>query len=159
MSESREKAPVHHLLRLLAERLESWLEGDELAFESLVESLEEAGFTAEDVHGAVGVLRHLADGPPEGETALEAAPGDDVLRVLSAEERVSLSPEAWGALLALRRDGSLNAAQFERVLGVLGGIGVRPVDADLALEVAGRVALDADDEGTESVHGEIDLPH
>jgi hypothetical protein len=81
------------------------------------------------------------------------------MRVLSAEERASLSPEAWGALLALRRRGSLDPAQFERVLGLLGGMGVRPVDADLAVEVAGRVAMDVEQGATETAHGEIDLPH
>jgi hypothetical protein len=159
MSDPREKAPVHHVLRLLAERLEAFLEGDDLAFESLPDALDGAEFDADDLHAAAVVLRHLASDTTSGESALDGTPPAAALRVLSAEERTSLSPEAWGALLALRRGGSLNPAQFERVLGLLGGSGVRPVNADLAVEVASRVALEDGEDATETAHGEIDQAH
>uniref|UniRef100_A0A832HZN3 DUF494 family protein n=1 Tax=Eiseniibacteriota bacterium TaxID=2212470 RepID=A0A832HZN3_UNCEI len=161
MSAPRGTPAVHDVLRLIAEHLDAWLEGDEAALEALAEALAAGDLGVEDLQAAADVLRHLAAGAAAGgaDPALDAAPANGALRVPSAEERASLSPEAWGALLALRRDGSLDAAQFERVLGVLGGIGVRPVDAGLALEVAGRVVLDADENGMEAGHGEIDLPH
>ena len=61
-------------------------------------------------------------------------------------ERAILSPEAWGFLLDLRRRGALDAAQFERVLDQLNSTGIRPVDLELARDVAVRVALQVDEE-------------
>ena len=162
MSESRTGDAVQKILRLLAERLDAWLEGDELAFETVGEALEEARFGADEVQSAVLVLQSLlGDLPERAETALESAPGAATLRVPSAEERDSLSPEAWGALLKLQRQGSLTTAQFERVLDNLGSCGVRPVGVELALEVATRVALHGDDAGEQGdmTHGEFDLAH
>ena len=80
-------------------------------------------------------------------------------RDLSPEERESLSPEAWGYLLALRRRGSLDADQFERVLDRLTSSGIRPIGIDLAREVAAEIALLGGDRwGTnESGQGERDL--
>jgi hypothetical protein len=62
-------------------------------------------------------------------------------------------------LIDLKRKGSLTPGQFERVLEMLGGCGVRPVGVDLALEVATRVALLGDREASHSEvsHGEFDL--
>jgi len=79
--------------------------------------------------------------------------------VLSAEERESLSPEAWGYLLALRRRGSLDADQFERVLDRLTSSGIRPIGIDLAREVAAEIALLGGDRwgSNESGQGERDL--
>jgi len=162
VSAGDERDMVNRLLRLVAERLEGFLEGDELAFETLGERIEEGGFGAEDIQAACLVLRNLArDSGPSLEAALESAPGPDALRVLSAEERESLSPEAWGYLIALRRRGSLTPQQFERVLEMLGECGVRPVDVELAREVASRVALQGDDGGAEETmgHGDFDQTH
>jgi hypothetical protein len=47
---------VIRLLRLLGERLESYLDGDETAFEHLAEVLDEQRFSVEDLHAAVLVL-------------------------------------------------------------------------------------------------------
>src|SRR2546428_148020 len=82
-------------------------------------------------------------GPRRGAApaALEETPGRGVHRMLSPLERESLSTEAWGYLLSLRRRGSLDAGQFERVLDRLTATGVRPIDVALVREVAARVAL------------------
>lgn len=150
---------VARVLRLLAERLEAWLEGDELAFETAGERLDEARLSGEDLQAAVLVLRSLAGDLPEEATELES-PALGSQRVLSAAERGSLSTEAWGTLLQLRRRGALTAGQFERVLERLGDSGVRPVDVDFALEIASRVALHGDhDPDTETSHGEHDVSH
>ena len=138
----RADAAVERVLRILAERLEQYLEGDELALETLGETLEEEHVTPETLHSAILVLRSLAGSlGMDGEAALESEPGVRTERVLSAEERDTVSPEAFGLLLDLKRRGSLSPAQLERVLEWLGGCGVRPVGADLALEIATRVAL------------------
>ncbi len=142
----REHAAAFAVLRRIADRLEAWIDGDELAFETLGEHLEELRLTDDELRDAVIALRSLTD---EGEIPGlegEAAPGRDSQRVLSTEERAALTPEAWGFLLALRRRGSLDPAQFEQVLDQLHGLGFRPVDLATAREVATRVALRVDDE-------------
>ncbi len=146
MIESRTTERVLRALRLFADQLEAYLDGDELAFETLGERFEEAGLGGDDLHGALHVLRSLTGEAPVAGLESGTAPGRAAQRVLNSEERATLSPEAWGFLLALRGRGSLDPAQFERVLDRLSGSGVRPVDVELAREVASRVALHVDDE-------------
>jgi hypothetical protein len=156
---SDERPAVARVLRLLAERLDAYLEGDELAFETVGERLEEARISGEDLQSAVLVLKSMAGDLPEEEATELSAPAGGSHRVLSDEERGALSPEAWGTLLGLRRRGALTPGQFERVLDMLGGSGVRPVDVDFALEIASRVALHGDSPDMESSHGEVDVSH
>ncbi|OGF04038.1 MAG: hypothetical protein A2W00_11705 [Candidatus Eisenbacteria bacterium RBG_16_71_46] len=150
---------VLRALRLIAEHLEQFLDGDEMAFETLGEVLDEGRLTAEDLQSAALVLRSLGGESPGDGASAHYAPGKHALRVPSAEERDSLSPEAWGYLLDLRRRDALDAEQFERVLDLLMRSGVRPVGIDLARETAARVALDVrgGEDGGESRHGEFDL--
>ena len=145
------------LMRLLAERLEGYLDGDDLAFETLGEALEDEGFAPEDLQAAAWMLRGLIDhdGDP---AALAAPPGTHAHRVLSAEERNALTPDAWGYLLDLKRRGSLDEAQIERVLDLLAESDVRPVDVETARETATRVALQGNP-ADERPHGEIDVIH
>lgn len=161
MSERRTDDAVGRILRLFAERLESYLDGDELAFETLGECIEEGQFSADEVQSALWVLRGLGnEASAGGEATVENAPGKHAQRVLSAEERESVSPEAWGYLIDLNRRGALNSEQYERVLDLLVGSGVRPVDVDLAREVASRVALEGNEtDRGEIVHGDFDLIH
>jgi len=156
---SDDRPAVPRIFRLLADRLEQYLDGDELAFETLGERLDEAGIGAEELQEAVFALRSMAGDLPVEETTHLGQPGAGAQRVLSAEERGALSPEAWGTLLGLRRHGSLSVRQFERVLEMLGGSGVRPIGVDLVLEIATRVALmgEREDIEAETSGGEFDL--
>lgn len=171
----RDEAGAARVLRLLARKLEDYLDGDELALETLAESLEEAGVTADDVQMAVLGLRGLADASSPGgeytgvgsaravEPAVDAArlAGRDAQRVLSAEERDTLTTEAWGYLLDLRSSGALDAGQLERVLETLTTNEERPVEVDRARDVAARVALEPQD-GTlpgEYPHGDQEVAH
>ena len=154
------------LLRLLAERLESYLEGDELVFETLGEAIEEAEPTADEIETAILALRGAATaedaeaGAGTAAATLERLPGKQAQRVWSKEERESLSPEAWGYLIDLRRRGSLDDGQLERVLEFLTCCGVRPVGVELARDVAVRVALEGHDTGRLDGHnGEYDQTH
>lgn len=162
MSDDRRTDPVQRLFGLVAEHLEAWLEGDELALEGLGEALQEAGVREDQLETMILTLRSLAGTPPgAGVATLDETPGQRSQRVLSPEERDSLSPEAWGFLLALRQRGSLDAGQFERVLDQLTAIGVRPVGVDLARDVAVRVALHTpghDDTFDDGV-GDGETPH
>lgn len=151
---------VGRLLRLLCDKLEDHLEGDDLALETLGEALEEGGFSSEDVMSAVLAIRCIVNGgEPAGWVA--GAPGRHAARVLNAEERESLSTEAWGYLLDLRLQGTLDSEQFERVLESLTASGVRPVSVEHARDVAARIALDHATAGGsgEAGHGDIEVAH
>jgi uncharacterized protein Smg (DUF494 family) len=148
------------VLRIVARKLEEYLEGDDLALETLAEALEQEGATPDEIQSAVMGMRGLAGLlPPGGWVA--GLPGRHVQRVLSAEERDSLSTEAWGYLLDLKSSGALDADQFERVLEALTASGERPVEVERAREVAARVALEMQD-GTfpaEYPHGDQEVAH
>jgi uncharacterized protein Smg (DUF494 family) len=162
MNDEPSHEAVRRLLRLLADRLAGYLEGDELAFETLGEALEEQRCTSEEIQAAVLVIRSLIGAAAsESEATVEGIPGKHAQRVWSHEERASLTPESWGLLLDLKRRGSLDAEQFERVLDVLISQVDRPVGVDVAREVAARVALSSDsNEGIpEDDRGEHELAH
>jgi uncharacterized protein Smg (DUF494 family) len=162
MTDDHSNDAVLRLLLMLAERLGSFLEGDETALETLGESIEQGEFSPDEVQAAVLVLRSLGGAPSAAEwISIAATPGKHAQRVLSAQERDLLTPEAWGYLLGLRRNGSLDSTQFERVLDLLTGCGVRPVGVDLACDIATRVALKFDETegGGEIRHGDFDLTH
>lgn len=159
MRDSRDDALLK-LLRLLADHLEGYLDGDDFSFETLGEAIEEGGWDPEDIQAAIMVLRGFGgELDAEASLAVDGPPGKRATRVWSPEERESVSPEAWGYLLGLRQRGALDHDQFERVLDLLTGSGVRPVGVELAREVAARVALRVDetDGGAGIEHGEVDL--
>ena len=148
------------VLRLLARRLEEYLEGDDLALETLAEALESEDFSADDLQGAVLGLRGLARLEPPAEW-LAGRAGRHAQRVLSAEERDVLTTESWGYLLDLRTRGTLDAEQFERVVEALTSFGERPVEIERAREVAARVALDPDESSPlmEFPYGDPEVAH
>ncbi len=159
MSERGGTEAVARLLLLLAGKLEEHLEGDDLALETLAESLEEGGFTSEDLESAILAIRVIAGGT-ESSGWIAGAPGRHAARVLSAEERESLTTEAWGYLLDLRQQGTLDSEQFERVIEMLTTSGIRPVSLEHARDVAARVALEHAHGGTgETGHGDVELAH
>ncbi len=160
MSERPEQDSVQRLLKLVADKLEDYLEGDELALETLGEAIEEGRWSGEELHSAILAIRAMAGAsvPPAW---VAGTPGRQAARIPSAEERESLSPEAWGYLLDLQRHGALDAGQFERVLDLLVGSSVRPVDVELARDVAARVVLehDGDDHSGDGSHGDVEVAH
>ena len=159
MSDERDREAVQKLLGLVARHLDDFFEGDEMALEALGSALEDCEFTEDQVQSAVLTLRSLAGARSTAAQTPVDPPGRLSQRVLSDQERGSLSPEAWGYLLDLRRRGSLDAGQFERVLDRLATSGVRPVDVTMAHDVAVRVALSGGGPTTEGALGENDLAH
>ena len=142
MTNDRATDPVRMVLSTIADHLEAWCEGDERALETLGDALQATEAGEDHLQAAFLTLRGLAGRLPDlGVAVLDEAPGRGATRVLSPLERESLSPDAWGYLLALRRRGSLDAGQFERVLDRLAASGARSIGVELAREVAARVAL------------------
>jgi uncharacterized protein Smg (DUF494 family) len=141
MTDERSHEAVQRVLRLFGERLQDFLEGDDLAFETLGEALEEERFTPEELQASLFLLQSLTVTGGASEASVEGIPGKHAQRVWSDEERESLTPEAWGLLLDLRRRGSLDSEQFERVLDLLTSSVTRPVGVDATREIAARVAL------------------
>ncbi len=157
MIEHRLPENVARLLRLLAERLESYAEGDELAFDGLGPDLEEGIATTSDVELAALLLRGVAGAAtaaPSADPSVE--PAGRSLRVWSREERESLSPEAFGYLLDLKNRGELSPGQFERVMDQLAAAEERPVPLEAAREAASQVVLER---GTGTVDGSFDTTH
>jgi uncharacterized protein Smg (DUF494 family) len=160
MSEERDRMAVQRLMTLVAHHLEEFLEGDETALETLGESIEQGGFSAEEVQAAILTLRSLGGEMVASATmTLDDPPGKGSQRVLSAQERESVTPEAWGYLLDLRRRGSLDSMQLERVLDRLTSCGLRPVDLEMVRVVAAHVALRRSDGGADDGAGEADVAH
>jgi uncharacterized protein Smg (DUF494 family) len=156
----RELDGTSRILRLVARKLEEYLAGDELALETLGEALEQENAPPEDVESAIMGIRGLAGvAAPGGWIA--GFPDRNAQRVLSAEERDSLTTEAWGYLLGLRSNGTLDADQFERVLEALTAFGERPVEVERARQVAVRVAMEVEDGPTpgELAHGDQEVAH
>src|SRR5436309_14291612 len=145
---------VFRALRLLADQPERYIEGDELALETQGEALEQSGLSPDDLQSAVMVLRSIsaAGGEPDGDD--DPAPGRHAHRVLSPEERAILAPEAWGYLLWLRSQGSLDAGQFERVLDLVSGSGIRPVGVEHVREAAVRVAMTSGSADSDELAGQ-----
>ena len=157
-------AGAARVLRLLARKLEEYLDGDEMALETLAEALEEADVTPDDVQMVVLGLRGLASSAVAGREPLETASlplPREIQRVLSAEERGVLTTEAWGYLLELRASGALDAHQLERVLEALTTYEERPVELAHARDVAARVALEPQDGTTpgDYPHGDQEVAH
>ena len=147
---------VIRILRIVAEALERYLEGDETALETLGESIEQAGGTSEDLETATLVLRGICvEGVPGASDAAVQAPGARAQRVPSPQERAIVAPEAWGYLLRLQRQGSIDAEQFERVLDLVTGSGIRPVGIEEVRAAALRIALR---EGTGAGESEVEGP-
>ena len=160
MTDDREHSAIQRVLALVAEHLEDYFDGNELALERLGGALEQGDFSGEEIQAAILTLRSLAGdrgGVPA--MALDAGPGHHTQRVLSDQERGSFSPEAWGHLLDLRRRGTLNPEQFERVMDRLAHSGVRPVDVGTASEVALQIAMSSAGYAFDAPIGESEVAH
>ena len=151
---------VTRLFRLLAHRLERHVDGDETALENLGETFELEGLSLDDIQAAAEMLVRFGAGG-RGEAAVADPPGERAQRILSHEESESLTTEAWGFLIDLRRRGTLNAEQIEQVLDLIVESGARPADVDMARAVAAQVALDVGpSEGAEGMfHDDAERAH
>jgi len=147
-------------LQIIADHLDAWTDGDEHALETLGAAFEQASIDADDIQAIACVLRGLCAGAAEPDPDdAGPEPATHSHRVLSSEERAILMPEAWGYLLWLRRQGSLDATQCERVLDLVAESGVRPVSIEQVREVAVRIAMSSRGEHDPATQGSLDLSH
>lgn len=158
MTAPRGRGPLPRIFEMLADHLEDYIDGDSMALERLAAAIDQSEFGGEELQAAVLALRGLG-GERAPTMTLEQMPGHDAQRILNSQERDSLSPEAWGALLGLRRRGALDPGQLERVMDRLAASGIRPIDVGLAHEVAAEVVLAAEPGSLEPMPGESDVAH
>jgi len=59
MTDERRMEPVPGLLELIADHLEEWLSGDELALETLGEAITRRGFTPDHLRAAIFTLKSM----------------------------------------------------------------------------------------------------
>jgi uncharacterized protein Smg (DUF494 family) len=133
---------------LILRRLIAYLEGDLEALEDLTEGLQSEGIAAETIREALELLLEQTEERTEELVPAQPA-GDPRRRILSKEEREALTAEAYGYLVGLAADGSLEGDQLEWILARLGE-GELPVDLEQIQELAWQVTIDA---------GEVEIDH
>ena len=130
---------VKGVLRLIADRVRAALEGDELALEDLHETLASSSLTAEEIQAALDTILALTE-PNREDLDPESLVTRGGNRVLSVEERSRLTTEAYGYLLGVRGEGTIDEEEFEWVLERALASGERPIGLPeiqgLVLEVA-----------------------
>lgn len=97
------------------------------ANDSLVEALEDVGFTEGEIKGAIDWLDGLVEVTSESFTPATATEG--ALRVFSPQEQMILSAKAQGAIIAFEQMGILDAHAREMVIDRLVALGVQDDEA------------------------------
>lgn len=133
-------------LRRIVQQLRAALEGDEFALEDLQDALLSSGATAEDLDAALESILALTEANREElpEFGAGSAGGN---RVLSLEESCRLTPEAYGYLLGVRGNGTIDEEQFEWVLERALASGERRVGLPEIQNLVLEVALGSDESG------------
>ena len=110
--------PPRSVALAILQRLIAYHEGDSDALESLGDLLQGQRVAAASVREALGLL---ADGlvPDLEELMLSPEPRDPRRRVLTEQERDTLTQEAQGYLMRLAADGRIGAGEMEDVLARL----------------------------------------
>ena len=113
--------PARSVALAILQRLIAYHEGDAEALESLADLLQGQRVASASVREALGLL---ADGlaPDSEEVALSAEPRDPRRRVLTEQERDTLTQEAQGYLMRLAADGRIGAGEMEDVLARLSDV-------------------------------------
>jgi uncharacterized protein Smg (DUF494 family) len=134
-------AAHREVAHLILRRLIAYLEGDIEALDDLIEGLQSEGIAADTIREALELLLEQTEERTE-ELVPAQSVGDPRRRVLSAEERESLTAEAYGYLVGLSADGRLRGDQLEQILAQLGENDL-PVDLERIQELAWQVTIDA----------------
>ena len=119
--------PVRDILEMIAQQFKAFIEGDSLALDELTDLLSSRDFEARDLGAAFELIAQLLDPVAEETYAPEGSPASRN-RVLNHWERANLTPQAYGYLLKLRENGSINEEQAELILERAGAQGAHRMD-------------------------------
>jgi len=126
----QERDRLKHLLIILLEALSG--AGEQPPTRARIQAkAAEAGIDVEDVHGLLDWIEdewQLREPGAWNPDPLPENPGTASVRVYGDLEQESLTSEALTWLLELRRDGQINAAQFEALLHYTTLLGEQPVE-------------------------------
>ncbi|NVK21696.1 MAG: DUF494 domain-containing protein [Kangiellaceae bacterium] len=98
-----------------------------LANDSLVEALEDVGFTEGEIKGAIDWLDGLVE--VTSESFIPTQSGAEALRVFSPQEQLVLSAKAQGTIMAFEQMGILDAHAREMVIDRMVALGVQEDEA------------------------------
>ena len=98
-----------------------------LADDSLVEALEDVGFTEGEIKGAIDWLDGLVEVTSESFTPTQSSA--ETLRVFSPQEQLVLSAKAQGTIMAFEQMGILDAHAREMVIDRMVALGVQEDEA------------------------------
>ncbi|MBI5836611.1 MAG: DUF494 family protein [Candidatus Eisenbacteria bacterium] len=119
--------PVREILELITQQFRSFIEGDGLALEELTDLLTSRDYEPEDLRAAFELIVQLLE-PVAEENFQTVGAGGSRNRVLNHWERSNLTPQAYGYLLQLKQNGSLDDDHMELILERAGASGARRMD-------------------------------
>ena len=138
--------PVREILELITRQFRSFIEGDALALEELTDLLTSRDYETQELCAAFELIVQLLEPVPEEHYQGELPISRN--RVLNQLERTNLTPRAFGYLLRLKQNGSLNDEHFELILERAGAQGARRMDLEDIEDLASWVLFGTDPDET-----------
>jgi uncharacterized protein Smg (DUF494 family) len=140
--------PVREILELITQQFRSFIEGDGLALEELTDLLTSRDYEADDMRSAFELIVQLLE-PVAEENFQPVEDRGGRNRVLNHWERTNLTPQAYGYLLRLKENGSLNDEHVELILERAGSLGARRMDVQDVEDLASWVlfGMETEDAG------------
>ena len=118
--------PVREILELITQQFRFFIEGDGLALEELTDLLTSRDYETKDLCAAFELIVQLLE--PVAEESYQSVLPEGRNRILNSLERTNLTPQAYGYLLRLKENGSLNDEHFEMILERASAQGARRLD-------------------------------
>ena len=138
--------PVREILELITRQFRSFIEGDTLALEELTDLLTSRDYETQDLCAAFELIVQLLE--PVAEEHYQGELPASRNRVLNQLERTNLTPRAFGYLLRLKQNGSINDEHFELILERAGSQGARRMDLEDIEDLASWVLFGSEPEDT-----------
>jgi uncharacterized protein Smg (DUF494 family) len=136
--------PVREILELITQQFRSFIEGDGLALEELTDLLTSRDYESKDLCAAFELIVQLLE--PVAEESFQPDLPQSRNRVLNHQERTNLTPQAYGYLLRLKENGSLNDEHLEIILERAGAQGARRLDLQDIEDLASWVLFGSEPE-------------
>lgn len=135
--------PVAEVLAVIVQQLRAHMKGDSHALADLAEWLESGDPDPQTVHSAFQFILQLIEPYCSGLYVEKGTRRKVNNRILDRAERSLLSREAYGYLLRLRDQGSLDDLQLELILNQVVGTRSEPVDLELMKRIINMVLFHA----------------